>query len=254
MWRIVRIAVLLTILAFVALGALVDRWRTTDWDNTLWIGVFPVNADGRDTTGEYLARLDAAQFRDVEAFFAAQAHAHGVALDRPVHVELYPALDEAPPRLAPDAGLPSRVWWSLRARYFSWRVAGDRLAHVRLYVLYHDPDHTQAVPHSLGLQKGLFGIVHAYAEEPYEATNSVVVVHELMHTLGATDKYDPATLLPSFPGGYAEPEAEPRYPQRLAEVMAGRVALSPGQARMAESLDEVVVGPATAAEIGWVAQ
>ena len=107
------------------------------------------------------------------------------------------------------------------------------------------------MPHSLGLQNGLFGIVHAYAYEPYDATNNVVVAHELMHTLGATDKYDLVTLLPSFPGGYAEPEAEPRYPQRLAEVMAGRVALSPGEARMAESLDEVVVGPVTAAEIGW---
>jgi hypothetical protein len=252
MWRAIRIAVLLTILAFVALGALVDRWRTTDWDNTLWVGIFPVNGDGGEPTAGYIAALSAERFGDIEEFFSHEARAWGVPLDRPVHIELYPAVDEPPPGLEPGASLPGRMWWSLKARYYGWRVAGDRLAHIRLFVLYHDPEQTYSVPHSLGLQKGLLGIVYAYADAAYDATNNVVVAHELMHTLGATDKYDPATSLPLFPQGYAEPGAEPLHPQSLAEIMAGRVPVAPDEARMPTGLDEVVVGPETAREVNWV--
>jgi hypothetical protein len=142
--------------------------------------------------------------------------------------------------------------WSLKARYYSWRVAGDRHAHVRVFVLFHDPEHTSKVPHSLGLQKGLVGIVHAYADPAYGRTNSVVLAHELMHTLGATDKYDPATSQPLFPHGYGEPDATPLHPQRFAEIMAGRIAIATDEAGMPASLSQAVVGPETAREINWI--
>jgi len=251
-WRLIRISVLLAVLAFVALGAWVDRWRTTDWDHTLWVGVFPVNADGRDSTAAYIAGLEAADFGDVEAFFAGEAESWGVALQQPVHVELYPVVGEAPPVLDPGAGLPARMLWSLKARWYASRVVGDRLAHIRVFVLFHDPQRTVAVPHSLGLQKGLLGIVHAYAGRDHQRQNSVVLAHELLHTLGATDKYDPATAQPLFPQGYAEPEADPLHPQRLAEIMAGRIPLSEGDAEMPAGLSEAVVGAETAREINWI--
>ena len=251
MWRLIRIAVLLTILAFVGLGALVDRWRTTDWDNTLWVGVFPVNADGSATAERYISALTLAEFGDIEFFFSREARRYGIALDRPVHVELYPQLAEAPPELDRGASWPGRMLWSLRARYYAWRVAGDSLADIKIFVLYHDPVQTYAVPHSLGLQKGLFGIVHAYADRGSDATNAVVVAHELMHSLGASDKYDLKSTLPVFPQGYADPAAEPRYPQAAAEIMAGRIALAPDEAVMPASLADVVVGPETAAEVNW---
>jgi hypothetical protein len=253
MWRLIRISVLLAILAFVALGAAVDRFSSTKWTSTLWVGVFPVNGDGRDATDRYIASLSRDQFTDIERFFNREARAFGIVLDAPVHLEIYPQVSERPPVLDPDASLPGRVWWSLRARYYSWHVAGDKLARIRVFVLYHDPGQTAAVPHSLGLQKGLLGIVHAYADEGADATNSVVIAHELMHTLGATDKYDPATALPVYPQGYGEPDAEPRYPQSFAEIMAGRIALSPREAEIPRSLAEVVVGPETAQEINWIA-
>jgi hypothetical protein len=80
----------------------------------------------------------------------------------------------------------------------------------------------------------------------------VVIVHELLHTLGATDKYDPATSQPLFPEGYAEPDAKPLYPQRFAEIMAGRIAVSDDETEMPEGLARVVVGPETAREINWI--
>jgi len=251
MWRLVRICVLLAILAFVALGAVVDRWRTTDWHKTLWVGIFPVNADGRESTGRYIGSLDAAQFGDIESFFSREARRHGMTLDQPVHIELYPRRSLAPPELEPGASLPGRLLWSLRARFYAWRVADDSLADIEVFVLYHDPGQTAVVPDSLGLQKGLFGIVHAYADSRADATNDIVIAHEVMHIVGASDKYDPVTTLPLFPQGYGDPQASPLYPQPAAEIMAGRVALGPDEASIPDSLADVVVGPETAAEVSW---
>jgi hypothetical protein len=251
MWRLVRICILLTILVFVGLGAVSDRWRTTDWHKRLWIGIYPVNADGREATERYIRSLDVAQFRDIESFFSRETRRYGLPLDQPVHIELHPLRSAPPPELEPGASLPGRILWSLRARYYAWHVADDSLADIEVFVLYHDPEHTAAVPHSLGLQKGLFGIVHAYADHAADATNDVVIAHEVMHTVGASDKYDPATTLPLFPQGYAEPGAEPLYPQPAAEIMAGRVALGPDAAAMPDSLADVVVGAETAAEVSW---
>ncbi len=254
MWRLIRIFALLSILAFVALGALVDRWRTTDWDRTLWIGIFPVNADGREDTDRYIASLSRERFSAIESFFAREAQRWDVPIDQPVRIELYPQVREPPPALDAGAGVLGSIWWSLRTRFYTWRVAGEELADIRMFVLFNDPEVTHAVPHSLGLQKGLLGIVHAYAGRSYDATNNFVIAHEVMHTLGATDKYDPASALPRHPEGYANPEAVPLYPQQSAEVMGGRIPVSPRVAEMPQGLGEAVVGPQTAAEINWTAR
>ena len=51
--------------------------------------------------------------------------------------------------------------------------------------------------------------------------------------------------------GYADPFADPLYPQPAAEIMGGRVALAPEEAAIPASLADVVVGPETAAEVNW---
>lgn len=252
MWRTIRISCLLLILVLIAGTAIVDRQRTTGWRDTLWVGVFPVNGDGSDAAERYLTTLRADQFADIEAFFTREAEAYGVVIERPLRMVLEPPPAAPPPLPDPDAGIPARVAWSLRARYYTWRQATGSLADVRLFVLYHDPQRTTTVPDSLGMQKGLMGIVHAYAVTDMSATNNIVIAHELLHALGATDKYDPATGQPIFPQGYGEPDAEPRHPQQLAEIMAGRTALSPTRADMPASLADVVVGPVTASEINWL--
>jgi hypothetical protein len=119
-------------------------------------------------------------------------------------------------------------------------------------VLYHDPALTPAVPHSLGLTKGLIGVVYAFAVTDMDGENNVVVAHELLHTVGAGDKYAPGNDAPRFPDGFADPNQLPLYPQRAAEVMAGRRMLSADRWQQAASLDEVVIGPATAREIRWL--
>ena len=118
-------------------------------------------------------------------------------------------------------------------------------------MLYHDPALTPSVPHSLGLTKGLIGVVYAFADPQVNGANNVVIAHELLHTLGATDKYRAADDAPRFPDGYGDPHQVPLYPQLAAEIMAGRRMLSADRWQQAESLDEAVIGPTTALEIRW---
>ena len=205
-------------------------------------------------TGQYIAALDREQFTAIEEFFAVEAGEYGVTLEQPVKVVLYPAVNELPPRLPPAAGVAGTIWWSLKLRYYTWQQAGATPADIRVFVLYHDPEKTSTVPHSLGLQAGLLGVVYAYADESLDEPNNVVIAHEVLHTLGATDKYDPATNQPLFPQGYGEPDAEPRFPQALAEIMAGRIAISDDEADMPDGLGDVLVGPETATEIRWLAE
>jgi hypothetical protein len=75
--------------------------------------------------------------------------------------------------------------------------------------------------------------------------------HELLHTVGATDRYD-ASGHSRVPDGLADPGRLPLYPQVHAEWMAGEVALAPGRGRLPASIDELRVGEATAREIGWI--
>ena len=50
--------------------------------------------------------------------------------------------------------------------------------------------------------------------------NDVVIAHELLHTVGATDKYTLADDAPRFPDGYGDPAQRPLYPQLTAECLS----------------------------------
>ena len=75
--------------------------------------------------------------------------------------------------------------------------------------------------------------------------------HELLHTVGASDKYDDQGHARE-PAGLADPDRVPRYPQDHAEWMVGEVAIGPERGRLPASIAELQVGPTTAREIGWV--
>lgn len=254
MWRNIRILALLLVLGAVALEQWLERVHTQSWRETLWVGIYPLSADGSPAARSYIEALKREDFVPIESFFAREAHRYGVRVDEPVHVELYPQGSELPPELAPGAGPPGIAWWSLRLRWFAahaGRVPGRVPARIRLFVLYHDPATLDRAPDSHGLQKGLVGVVHAFAAGAMTGANDIVIAHELMHTVGATDKYDLASGEPLYPLGYGDPAQQPLYPQADSEIMAVRRALSPRESEMPRSLRSVVVGPATALEIRW---
>jgi hypothetical protein len=123
---------------------------------------------------------------------------------------------------------------------------------VKLFLLYFDPAKHPHLRHSTALQKGLVGRVNVFASKALSRQNAVIITHEFLHTLGATDKYDLATSLPIYPDGYANPELDPLLPQQFAEIMGGRIPVSKTEAEIPASLDNVLIGVKTAREINWI--
>ena len=97
----------------------------------------------------------------------------------------------------------------------------------------------------------MLGICNVFSDRAMAGSNKVVAAHEMLHTLGASDKYAGMDSLPVFPIGYAEPDRNPLYPQRYAEIMGGRVPLSTVEAKIPTALRNVRIGAATAVEINW---
>jgi hypothetical protein len=253
-WRNIRILILLLVLLWAAVHTWFEQIGSTGWKQPLWVGIFPVNADGTAAAQSYIDGLETREFADIEDFMAREAHRYDKPLVEPVHIVLYPQVRQIPPQLERGDGLLSTIGWSLKLRWYAWRNAdthGHAPPRIRMFVLYHDPSTLQTVPDSHGMQKGLVGVVHTFAQRPMAGSNNIVIAHELLHTLGATDKYDPGTGAPLFPIGFGDPDRKPLYPQDEAEIMASRRALSPQDAQMPTSLSAVVVGPATALEIRW---
>jgi hypothetical protein len=254
MGRWLRIGALFFVLLVVGREAWLARSRTTEWREPLRVVIYPLNADGSAASDAYLSTLRRDIFTPIVDFTREQAQAHRLALRSPVELYLAPRIDAAPPLPPSQASAPEIMLWSLQLRFWAWRhdAYDGPKPHVRLFVSYFAPVANRHLAHSVGLQKGLVALVNAFASAGQEGSNNVVIAHELLHTFGATDKYDPATSQPVFPEGYAEPDANPRHPQRMAEIMAGRIPISPSNAETPRDLDEVVIGTVTAREINWV--
>lgn len=252
MFKAIRISILLLILVFVAMSTWLTAARSTDWNNSLWIKIYPINADGSEESARYIDTLTVEDFSGIEDFVAREVTRYGRPVDRPLRVELGDEIHEQPPAVDPDKGVLGIMLWSLRMRWWASATAGeqDRIEpDVRIFVRYHRLEDAVLLENSVGLQKGMVGVVNARATTRQRGSNNVIIAHEFLHTLGATDKYDPRTGQPVAPDGLAEPDRVPLYPQRYAEIMGGRIAESPGIASVPKSLDYAVIGPLTASEI-----
>lgn len=246
---------LLFVLVLVAAGTWLSAKRSTDWDRPLWVGIYPISAEGDSRTRAYVDSLTPQDFEPIEDFVHREGQRHGLALSRPITVRLYDAIQDSPPP-PPDSLNPLRIGpWSLRLRWWAWRRASSQNApppDIRIFVVYHDPKRRTRLRHSLGLRKGLLGVVHAFGTNYQRDRNQVVIAHELLHTLGATDKYRPQDNYPLYPVGFAEPNRWPPLPQRYAEIMGGRRPLDNERSVMPGSLRSVTIGVTTAGEIGWL--
>lgn len=251
MWKKIRITLLLFILLSLALSNWRGQSRARNWDASLQVAIFPINGDNSSAAAQTIATLRTEDFQDIEHFLNEQAKHYGVASTRPVRVSLQAPLTTAPPAAPRQPSALDAIVWSLKLRYWAWRQpAGVPRATIRAFVIYWDSDaHGGRVPNSHGLAKGQIAISHVHAAQAMWGSNNVVSAHEILHTMGATDKYGP-DLSPIFPEGFANPEANPRYPQQRCEIMAGRIPLSAQELEMPRSLAHCLIGPQTAHEIG----
>ena len=254
MFKRLRVAILLYILAFTALGNFLAAARSTDWDETLWVDIYPINADGSARTQAYVDGLNTADFEQIEEYFARQAERYGVTLEQPFRLELGPQVDNDMPQLAPTPSILDTLIWSLKMRWFAARIdsgSGRPSPDIKLFALYYEQSEEAVLDRSTALERGLIAVAKLFAGRSSQGANQIVMAHELLHTLGATDKYDLGTNLPIFPHGYASPTLQPLYPQRSAELMGGRIPLDERTAEMPSGINRTLVGPTTAAEIGW---
>ncbi len=253
-FRTIRITILLLILFFVGMNTWLTQLRSTDWDESLWVVVYPVNGDNSPVTQKYIGTLSRDTFRSIESFLDDEANRYGMAISDPVTVRLAEQVADRPPLPPVNGSTLSVMLWSLKLRYWAFRndnFDGPK-PDVQMFVVYHDPDTHNTLRHSLGIQKGMIGVVNAYAGRSLAQRNNVVIAHEFLHTLGASDKYDRANNQPIYPDGYAEPDRTPLHPQRKAEIMAGRIPLSDHQAVMPKSFAASSIGAKTAHEIRWI--
>ncbi len=253
MWRKLRIVILLLILATVAQQRWLEK-ASLNWRKSFYVAVYPINADGSAKVAVYINTLNPENFTSIAEYFANQGMRYGVSLRRPIDIQLGPKVQNMPPAPPDNRSMLSAILWSMKFRYYAWannprvNIKPD----IRLYLLYYDPLTHPALGESTALDKGRIGRVNLFGNPEYNQQNSVIIAHELLHTFGATDKYDLSNNLPRYPDGFAEADKTPLYPQDIAEIMAGRLPLSETKAAIPKNLSQTLVGSKTAREIGWL--
>ena len=254
LFKTIRIFILSMVLIGVALGSWLTTKRTTSWERPLWIAIYPINADHSSTTQEYINQLNEESFISIEEFISEEAEEFGLALKQPFSIKLAPQVQSLPPELPKSGEVWEIMLWSLKLRYWAYQsnTFQGPAPHIRIFVKYFDVNDQQPLEHSLGLPQGMLGIVNAFAKNNMTLANSMVITHEILHTLGATDKYDLSTGLPIYPHGYAEADQNPLHPQEVAEIMGGKIPISENESKIPRGLHQVILGKQTAKEILWL--
>ncbi len=232
-----------------------ERRARTSWDRALNVALVlvqegPVSPEAIQGVNDRLLALEQQLSSEMHRYRTAPATAVHIFLRGPV------------PAPAPFPVLRSSdVLDLIRFNYELWRFshAVDALANVRpssfdsrVYLVVREPASAgHQFVEGLSQSGGRIGAVSVEFDKDMVDFTLFVAVHELLHTLGASDKYTPQGAV-MVPDGLGEPTLEPRYPQHYAEVMARHVALTATADAPPDSLDQLRIGEATAREIGWL--
>ena len=253
MFKTIRIAILLFLLA----AAAVSTWRAknaaVEWKYPLIVNLYPLNGDASAASDAYIKGLNQDDFQEIGHFMREEANRYGRQSSASIEIRLQPALASLAPAPPEQGTALDIVWWSLKLRWWAYQHAETTGpgSQVKLLLVYFDPARNASLARSTALQKGMIGRINVFALRAMARQNNVVIAHEFLHTLGATDKYDIDTGLPAYPDGYGEPDRLPLLPQQFAEIMGGRLPRSEREASIPLSLDQVLIGNKTAQEINW---
>ena len=247
-----RILFLLSILIYVITNQAIAKYHARSWTNTLNVVIYPINGDGTEKSQKTIDNLQKGRFSSIENFVQKESQRYGVTLDRAISIKLAPQVIKPPAIPDLNGGPLSAALWSLKMRVWAWyenSYKGD--IDIRLFVEYYSQE-TKEAEISVGLAKGMMALVKNYTGEIFIERNNVIIAHEMLHTLGATDKYDPVTLMPVFPEGYVEPELGKGSKQNKCEIMAGRIPLSSEVSVVPKSLKNCIMSRGTSLEVGLV--
>jgi len=253
-FKLFRVVFLLSILAAIVYGTWLTEKQMASWDRPILVTVYPIAADGKRSTLEYARQLDRHSFRAVNDFLSQQAWPYGFEVTPAFRFQVAPVSTEPPPAVPQQFNTAAIAWWSLKMRAWSWLQArrdGLISADIQVFLLLHSINGLTEMGISVGMRKGRYGVIKAIAKKSHEPHNLVVFTHELMHVLGATDKYVLSTGDPIYPDGYADPDQIPLFPQRRAEIMGGAIPLSADSFSLPDSLHQCKIGRLTAREIGF---
>lgn len=251
--RKLRILLLLIILAPLVWYFRIGHDPVPDWQQTLRIAVYPYNVDGNADVEAHLEHFGQDDLDRIGDYFAEQADRYHLPLSRPFELVLGQRIARSPTMPSQNQSWLGRLQWAISLRL--WRIRFDDQGLDPDIVAVARFNAVTEVPpsqHSIGIAELRLAIANLPAVTTHSGYGRVLLAHELLHTVGAQDLYHPATGLPLYPSGYAEPNRDPRHPQDQAELMAGRIPVQPGRAAQAMSLDQTRIGPRTAREIGWL--
>ena len=256
-FKLFRVVILLSILFVIVVSTWMTEKRMAAWERPILVTIFPVVADEDTSTLEFTRNVELSYFADVNRFFDRESVPYGFNVTPAFRFQLAPVSSELPPEVPDQFSSAGIAWWSLKMRWWSWMkdLKSDLVSpDIQMYVLFHGLNGNSEVGISVGMRKGRYGIVKAYAKESMTPHNLVVFTHELLHVLGATDKYVLSTGEPIFPHGFANPNQRPLFPQLKAEIMGGRIPLNSFSSKSAGSLEECRIGRLTGEEIGFLSQ
>ena len=254
LFKLARIVLLLTILFVIVVGTWMTEKRMAAWERPILVTVYPVAADDRGSTLKFARSIEADYFDAVNRFFETQSQPYGFSVTPAFRFQLAAASTDRPPQVPEQFNTAAIGWWSLKMRWWTWTKAltdGLVTPDIQMIMMLHSLNGTNEMGISVGMRKGRYGIVKAYARKSTEQTNLVVFTHELLHVLGATDKYVLSTGNPIFPHGFADPDQRPLFPQKRAEIMGGAIPISTVSSSMPDSLEQCKIGRLTAEEIGF---
>ena len=102
MWKKLRITILLYVAVIVAMTSWSTRARHAEWEQSLWVTIYPINGDGSVVAQEYIDSLVESDFHSMEEFFVKQARAFKLNVHRPIEAKLSAPVESLPPS-PPDA-------------------------------------------------------------------------------------------------------------------------------------------------------
>lgn len=252
-----RVSLLLTVLVLVGVwgyGDVKSRHARTAWGRTLSVAVVVVTTAPVDpaSVAELERRLPVLEDKLAREF---GRYREG---PRPFRLVLHgtteASLPPAPPSSLLDLPRHSYQQWAYLSKIDEAVDLDAGLYDSRLY-LVASPPAQESIQFVEGYSQhgGRVGIVEVELSKPMVDMVLHVAAHELLHTLGAEDKYDASgrTLIPE---GLAEPDKVPLLPQRYVEVMSRNRPIDATTERPLDTLDELRVGARTAEEIGWLAR